>query len=428
MTDALLADDPLYAELYDVRKEAEAMRNYVAEDQTEAIAALRAKAPVHAGTLRELLHLPEHKRHPLAEGHPKFCALSFAACEEVLRDSKRFTSAILHHPNPANEKTYGVLEMDGSEHRAFRRALQPIFLKHNAEGWWRTRWIDDSIAKLIDGLKQRETADLNLDYCARIPVHTITTAIGLDGDEALEFRLAWLNSSGFGRVPPEDQRAGAEKVESMLLRLIAARRAEPLDDVITRLNDSDLALPSEEPRKLSDREVMLNAKLIMAAGGGTSWRQMGVTLLALLTHRDQLEALKADRSLMIPTIEESARWVANSGMFCRQATQATEIQGFPVPEGAVIELWLSAANRDPSRWDEPDRFNIFRKPVAHLGFGIGQHRCLGLNVALQEMSAGISALLDAFPNMRLDPDKPVPFITGGLEQRGPSGLPVILGS
>ncbi len=186
MSDILTADDPLYAELYDVKAEAMAFRNYIDFDPSERIAALRAKAPVHAAPLRDLLGLPEHKRHALAEGKPKFCALSFAACEAVLRDHKTFSSTIVHHPNPRDEKTMGVLEMDGGEHRAYRRALQPIFLKHQTEGWWRTQWIDAAVETLVAQLKTRERAELNLDFCARIPVHTITTAIGMNGDEALE--------------------------------------------------------------------------------------------------------------------------------------------------------------------------------------------------------------------------------------------------
>jgi cytochrome P450 len=213
----------------------------------------------------------------------------------------------------------------------------------------------------------------------------------------------------------------------MLLALIDQRRAAPADDVITRLIQAELALPGEPVRALTDREVMQNAKLILIAGGGTTWRQMGIALLGLLTHRDQLEAVKANRELLPVAIDESARWCSNSGLFARVATQDTQLCGLNIPEGAVIELWLNAANRDPSRWQRPEVFDMHRPIRAHLGFGIGQHRCLGLNLARQEMAVGIGALLDAFPNMRLDPDEPAPFITGGLEQRGPSALKVILG-
>ncbi len=426
MATLLLSDDPLYEELYDVRLEAIAMRNYVEHDQTEAIAALRAKAPVHKGKLRELLGLAEHERYDHEPGQ-RYCALSYDACEEVLRDSKRFSSSISRNPNPANEKMMGVLEMDGGEHRAYRRALQSIFLQHNAETWWRTKWIDGAVEQLIEQLKHRDKADLNLDYCARIPVHTITTAIGLDGEAALEFRMAWLKSGGIGRVPPEQQRAAAQQVERMLLDLVERRRAVPQDDVITRLIAAELALPGEAVRPLTDREVMLNARLIMIAGGGTSWRQMGLALLGLLSNPDQFADVRADRNLLPVAIEESARWCANSGLFARLVTADTELEGVALAQGDVVELWLNAANRDPARWENPQLFNLHRPVQNHLGFGIGQHRCLGVNVARQEMVVAIGALIDAFPHLRLDPDVATPFITGGLEQRGVSGLRVLLG-
>ena len=213
----------------------------------------------------------------------------------------------------------------------------------------------------------------------------------------------------------------------MLLDLVERRRAVPQDDVITRLIDAQLALPGEPVRPLSDREVMLNARLIMIAGGGTSWRQMGIALLGLLSNPDQFADVRADRALLPVAIEESARWCANSGLFCRLVTEDTTLGGLALPKGSVVELWLNAANRDPARWDSPELFNLRRPVQNHLGFGIGQHRCLGLNVARQEMVVGIGALMDAFPDLRLDPDVVVPFITGGLEQRGVSGLRVLLG-
>jgi cytochrome P450 len=104
----------------------------------------------------------------------------------------------------------------------------------------------------------------------------------------------------------------------------------------------------------------------------------------------------------------------------------TELAGVPLPKGAALEICLGAANRDPARWDNPDAYDLFRPLKGHIGFGIGPHQCLGMNVARSEINVGINALLDHFPNMRLDPDQPAPFLTGGLEQRGMSAIPVLL--
>ena len=426
--DVLTADDPLYEELYDVRREAEAVGNAIDVGAVmPQVHALRVQGPVHKGKLREILGLPEHDRHVHAIGRQHWTVLSYEACEAALRDAQTFSNSVQGHPNPANEKTMGILEMDPPLHRAYRRTIQPKFLMPEAMGWWRERTIDGIVERLIERMAKGERADLNLEFCARIPVYTITTAIGLDGDEALRFRHAHLNSTSSSRTVTMEQRIeNARIVESTLLGLIERRRAEPQDDLISFLLKTRLMLQGQEPRPLTDREIMTHAKLVMVAGGGTSWRQMGITLFALLTHREQLEAVSADRSLMNDAIEESLRWNPTAPYFYRMVMKDVEFYGHHIPEGAVLELGLGPANRDPERWERPDEYDLFRPKLTNMAFGLGTHRCLGMNVARVEIETGVNALLDAFPNIRLDPAAEAPFMTGGLEQQGVSGLPVLL--
>lgn len=427
-TDVLLADDPLYEELYDVRREAEDIGNLIDVNAVmPKLHVLRAQAPVHKGRVRELLGLPHHDRHVLAKGRQHYAALSYEACEAGFRDPQTFSNTVQGHPNAAGENTMGILELDPPKHRAYRRTIQPKFLMPEALGWWRSRTIDGIVDRLIDRMAAGDSAELNLDFCARIPVYTITTAIGLDGDEALRFRHAYLNSTSSNRkVTMDDRIRNAKIVEDTLLGLIAARRAEPEDDLISFLLRSRLMMPGEEPRPLTDREIMTHAKLVMVAGGGTSWRQMGITLFALLTHRDQLEDVKADRSLLADAIEEGLRWNPTAPYFYRMVMTDTQFYGHEIAAGSVLELGLGPANRDPERWDRPDEFDIHREKLTNMAFGLGTHRCLGMNVARVEIETGINALLDTFPNLRLDPAAPAPFMTGGLEQQGVSGLPVLL--
>lgn len=424
--EVLLGDDPLYKELYDVRREAEAMGNLVEEDMGPAIAALQAAAPVHKGKLRELLGLPPHDRHVLAAGRQHYSALTYEACEAALRQPKVFSSRVSHHPNEHDELAMSILEMDGSMHRSYRRTIQPKFIMPEALGWWRQHKLDAIVGRLIERMNGWDRAELNLDFCARIPVYTITTAIGMEGDDALVFRDAFVKSGGLANIPVEVAREASATVQRMLLDLIAARRAEPRDDLISFLLAARLQLKDQDPRPLTDREIMHSARLVMVAGGGTSWRQMGIALWALLSHHEQLEQVKADRGLIDQAIEESLRWNPTAPLFYRMVMADTEFMGQTMHEGDVLELGLGAANRDPSRWADPAAFDLHRPAKTNLAFGLGTHRCLGMNVAKVEMSVGIVALLDAFPDMRLDPAEPAPFLTGGLEQRGISGLPVLL--
>ncbi len=427
--DVLTADDPLYDELNDVTNEALAMGNWVdLNGVMPRLHGLRAKAPVHKGRVRELLGLPHHDRHIRAAGRQHHTALTYQACEDAFRDPKTFSNSVQGHASELDQYAMGILEMDPPVHRAYRRTIQPRFLMPEAMNWWRKRTIDSIVERLIARMAASDRADLNIDFCARVPVYTITTAIGLDGDEALSFRQAYLNSTSASRKVTMEQRiANGQIVEATLLRLIAARRAAQQDDLISFLLKTKLLLPGEEARPLTDREIMAHAKLVMIAGGGTSWRQMGITLFALFTHPDQFEQVKADRSLLAQAIEEALRWNPTAPYFYRMVTQDTEFYGVPMEAGSVLELCLGPANRDPLRWQNPDAFDIHRPFLTNMAFGLGTHRCLGMNVARVEMEVGINALLDAFPKMRLDPDAPAPFITGGLEQQGPSGLPVLLG-
>ena len=428
MEDVLTTDDPLYEELYDVTNEAMAIGNFVDVGAVmPRLHELRSQAPVHKGKVRELLGLPDHVRHVHAAGRPHWSVLSYDACEEAFRDSQTFSNTVQGHPNAAGEQTMGILEMDPPQHRAFRRTIQPKFLMPEAMGWWRTRTIDGIVERLIARMGRKDTAELNLDFAARIPVYTITTAIGLDGDEALRFRHAYLNSTSQSRsVTMEDRIRNAAIVEETLLGLIAARRHEPADDLISFLLGTRLMMPGEDPRPLTDREIATHAKLVMVAGGGTSWRQMGITLFALLTHPDQFAMIKADRALLEDAVDEGLRWNPTAPYFYRMVMRDIEFHGHLIPQGAVLELGLGPANRDPSRWTDPDRFDITREKLTNMAFGLGTHRCLGMNVARVEIVTGINALLDAFPDMRLDPEAPAPFMTGGLEQQGVSGLPVLL--
>ncbi|MCB2049043.1 MAG: cytochrome P450 [Novosphingobium sp.] len=426
MEDVLTADDPLYSKLYDVTEEAKHMGNYIERDVTDEIAALQAKAPVHKGKLRELLGLPDHLRHPGMAGKQHWTVLTYEACEAVFRDPATFSNAISHTPNAANEQTLSVLEMDPPIHRAFRRAIQPKFLMPEATGWWREFTIDSIVERLVDRLKTRDSADLNMEICARIPVYTITTAIGLEGDEALRFRHAHVNSVENAGVPPEVRYKNFMLVEEILLGLIEERRANPTEDLVSTLLAASVKIPGEDSRPMTEREIMHMAKIVMIAGGGTSWRQMGITLFALLTNPDQLAQVRADPSRLDDAVEESLRWNPTAPYFYRNATKDTELYGHKIAEGDIVEIGIAPANRDPSRWDNPDVYDINRPKLSNMAFGLGTHRCLGMNVAKVEIMHAITALLEAFPNMRLDPDAPTPTIGGGFEQRGPTAIPVLL--
>ncbi len=162
---------------------------------------------------------------------------------------------------------------------------------------------------------------------------------------------------------------------------------------------------------------------MLPAGAETTYRSLSNRIFALLTHTDQLEALRRDRSLLDAAIEEGLRWEPPITGIIRQCTRDTELAGVKIPEGAVIGVCLAAANHDESRYENPDAFDIHRPAKQTMEFGFGAHRCLGMHLARSETRVAIETLLDRFPDLHLDPEAEDIHVTG-LVFRTPTALPV----
>jgi cytochrome P450 len=199
------------------------------------------------------------------------------------------------------------------------------------------------------------------------------------------------------------------------------RRRSPRDDLVSELVRAEI-----DGDVLADEEIYSFLMLLLPAGVETTYRSTGNLLHLLLTHPDQLEAVRADRSLLPQAIEEGLRMEPPLLLTSRLAIRDGELGGVPVKAGAFVTPMLGAANRDPRRYPEPDRFDIFRDPKQHISFGNGPHMCLGMHLARMETRIAIDALLD-LPNLRRDPEawaRDDAHIHGQIF-RSPTSLPVL---
>ncbi|HEX4376309.1 MAG TPA: cytochrome P450 [Steroidobacteraceae bacterium] len=422
MADSLTANDPRYREIFDVSKEA-AQHGEVYGDLTPAMNALRNRASVMQGSLRSLLDIPA-MHDAFSRPRPHYTFLTFALCERAFRENKLFSSEVYQESPGVQSLGRTILEMVGDEHMRYRRVVQPMFIRPRAHTWWKQNWIDEAVDTLLDNLKDRTAADLNQDLCARLPMHVVTRGIGMNGEDAITFREHLLG--GFRQDDMEARKRSMMEVARMLRELITARRQQPADDVVSGLIANDFKQTDGSSRKLTDEEIFGYCRLIMLAGGGTTWRQLGITLVQLMTNYQFWEACREKRELIEKAVEESARWMPTDPTFPRLITEDMELEGVSIAAGSRVDVCVGSANRDPARWENPDAYDIFRPSQVHIGFGIGPHQCLGMNVARQEMVSAISGLLDRFPNMHTDPSAPKPELLGGLEQRGMSSVPVRL--
>lgn len=423
---SLVSDDPRYADMFRIEREAEMLGKAQLEpDLSAELNALREKAGVQKGNPWELLGLPL----PAGANTPpreEYTVFSYGGCEIGFRENLLFSSEIYNDSEGLKSIGRTILQMVGKEHKRNRALAQPLFKRPKVLTWWKQRWIDETVDTLLTRLEGRAAADLNLEVCARLPMYTVTRAIGLSGDDALDFRFHLIRSSfGQSMATPEEVAESRGKVDQYLRDLIACRLREPGDDVITGMLEGDILQEDGTRRKLNEAELFGFCKLLIFAGGGTTWRQLGITIDALLTHYHFWEACRDDRSLLEQAVDEAVRWRATDPVFPRLVTQDTELEGVKIPKGARVHLCLAAANRDPAIWDNPDDYDIFRPKAAHMGFGFGPHRCLGMDVAKQEMISAISGMMDRWPAMKIDPDLPKPEFLG-FDDRGMTAVTVKL--
>lgn len=399
-------------ELFDLRKSVADWNGGDLEiDPHPAWHELRESGPVHAGNPHELSGIDRGLLwHGLTTPElPKFSVFSFDACDTVYRNPEIYASspeAVDATSDDISHET-SMLSMGGTQHRRYRALVQPSFVPAKAQ-WWISRWIDETVHALIDSFQGAGHAELNVDFCAAIPVLTITGSFGISVEHALDVR---------------EMLRDPNSVTEIIAPIVEARRAEPKDDLIGILVQAEMT-DEDGTHTLSDPEIYSFAYLLLAAGSGTTWKQMGITLAAMLQRPELVEQVRADRDLLKKVIDESARWEPTDPMFSRWVTEDTELGGVAIPKGAVIHNVLGSANRDPERWADPDDFDPFRPTKSTLAFGGGPHICLGMHVARAEMTVAINALLDRLPNLRLDPDA-APMHVNGFYERGVAEIPVL---
>jgi cytochrome P450 len=378
-----------------------------------------ASGPLHEGTVGRLIGfegpemffgLPEPER-------PHFSAFDFDTCDSIVRNPEVFR---MSPPDPGEKLGLyqaSMLTMDGERHRRYRALVQPSFGPERMP-WWIKNWVDPTVEALIDSFEANGRADLNVEFCAAIPLLTICGSFGVSVEDALDIRAA---VSAAGQGPGQ----GVERFMEILRPIVEDRRARPQDDLISVLVQAELT-EEGETHVLSDADILSFSFLLLSAGSGTTWKQMGITLLALLEQPEWIEAVRRDPGTMDAIVEESARWMPTDPVFARYVHEDVTLRGVDIPVGAVVHQCYGAANRDPKRWERPDEFDPARDPRAHLAFGRGPHMCVGKNLARTEIVAAITALVDRLPNLRLDPDAERPRIIG-LYERGATAVPVVWG-
>lgn len=318
---------------------------------------------------------------------------------DVLKDWQTFTSQrgvglVDYAKAKAWRKPSLLLECDPPLHKKSRGVMNRVVslprLKKLAESW------HEIAAELVASVTDQRRFDAVVDLAEQFPLRIFPDTLGLpeDGRENL-LRYAMFVFNSFG---PENE----IRTQSMV------GLGPALDWIAEACRYENLALgkwgrdvhdfAAAEGFSVEERELLVRS--FLSAGVDTTINGIGNLLHAFAQNPQEWDKLRADRSLLKRAIEEGFRWDSTAQLFFRTTTCATDIDGVRIPEGSKIIAFYAAANRDPRRWEEPDRFDITRNSSGHLAFGFGVHQCLGQMIARLEAEAVITALLDRVRTIR----------------------------
>ncbi|WP_328412310.1 cytochrome P450 [Streptomyces violaceus] len=381
-------------------------------DPYPAYAELRAKSRVHYYEPTNQWLVPHH-----------------ADVSALLRDRRlgrtyqhRFTHEEFGRTAPPQEhepfhtlNDHGMLDLEPPDHTRIRRLVSKAFTPRTVER------LKPYVRGLADDLASALVAagggDLLKDVAEPLPVAVIAEMLGIPESDRTPLRPWSADICGMYELNPSEEtaakavRASAE-FSDYLRELIAARRKEPGDDLISGLIEAH-----DEGDRLTEQEMISTAVLLLNAGHEATVNSTVNGWYALFRNEAQLAALRADHTLVPSAVEELMRYDTPLQLFERWVLDEIEIAGTTIPRGAEIALLFGSANHDPAVFTAPDRLDLTRTDNPHISFSAGIHYCIGAPLARIELAASMTALLEKAPALRLaeEPRRKPNFVIRGLE-------------
>jgi cytochrome P450 len=320
---------------------------------------------------------------------------------------------------PVRRNPYLMVSLDAPEHTRVRRLVARAFTPRSVE-LLRPR-VEQIADELVDAMMANpQPVDFVASFAAPLPALVVSEMVGAPTADVAMLR-EWMDIAlSVTAHSPDEIRAAGEQMFGYLGQLIAAKRAAPGDDLLSRM-----IAARDDNDQLSEPELLHNTYLLLIGGYETTAALLANSLLTLHTHPDQLAMLRRDPGLIPGAVEELLRYVRIAkAVLERVATQDVDLSGTPIPAGSTVIPLQYSANRDGAFADDPDRFDITRTPLSHMAFGGGIHFCLGAPLARLELAVAFEKLFSRTPGLRPAVDAAEVDWKGGLLTRGPETLPV----
>jgi cytochrome P450 len=343
-------------------------------------------------------------------GETTWLILGYEELAAAFADDETFPSKTIYERIAAPVMGKTIQCMAGDEHRRNRalvsHAFRPALMRRAVEAL-----LEPLAHELIDRFAARGEADLVAEFARRFPFLAITRLLGIPiADE--DRLIGWAQRLIEFPWDPEGAQRGSREFTSYLAALVAERRAQPGDDLVSELANLEL-----DGERLADEEIFSFFRLLFPAGSDTTYKNLG-SLLALVLARPELAELARTNAEAIPAIvDEGLRFEPPVALLPRACGKDVHWAGVHLAAGAPLLYGIAAANRDPAVFPDPHRFDPARKGSRHLTFGHGLHFCLGSHLARRELEVALGALLARLPGLALAEAEP-PRIVGGVI-RGP---------
>lgn len=356
--------------------------------------------------------------HDLSKPH--FVALSYDAVNKIGTDRNAFVSDQAYG---AQQTAHGATVncLDGQEHFVMRRLLDGAFFGRKKMQDFAVSLTEPIVCYLVDRLAKKlrsgETGEVCRDIALPVTYKSISTIIGVPQAYFAHFvELGEIAQGG-----PRDMEAAVKAIQDLdafFSAELEKRKDEPQSDMLTVLQTEEL-----KGRKMTEAEIIQHCRFLLPGGIETTWRQTANMIMALMLHPAQYQAVVEDSTLIEQTVEEALRWAPSGFVVPRHAAIDAEVAGTKIPAGSFICSIQGIANRDPSVWQNPDSFDIFRERHEHLTFHTGIHFCMGQHLARNTFRAVLKQLVEKLPNMKLACE-PSEIEMRGFGVRCPLGVPV----
>lgn len=334
---------------------------------------------------------------------------SYQDVKRVFSEWQTFSSRIPHPPEQT-DFTQSLNFTDPPKHRSLRSLAQEVFTPRRVE-----KLIPRMTAithELLDHVAAQDQMDFMQDLAIPVPIIVIAEILGIPLEDREDFKH-W--SDGIVTLDPSALQSMADYFRD----LIQQRRGRPSNDLI-----SDLIAAHEGGEKLTAQELIDFCIVLLVGGNETTTNLLGNAILCFNEYPKAFDRLKNESTLLPLALEEVLRYRSSIQAMQRITTTETQLGNQTIPAGQMVTVWLGAANRDETQFEQAEAFVVDRNPNPHLAFGNGIHFCLGAPLARLEGRIVLSAVLERLPNLRIDPTATLELIPS-TDVHGVKSLPVL---